>query len=248
MNNNIDHIVKSIFHVETLEEVSVKQLNDLIDMYPSFNFAHYMLSRKLKKEVATDFEKETKKTALYFTNPFWLQWVLEKNDDVKNEPAHADYSSFTNQVDEANSQTRIRSSLNKGLLATDRIKVGGAFEPYYTIDYFASQGIIVSQEENPNDKFGKQLKSFAEWLKTMKRLPHQLKEPDEKTDFDSARNTMIENFAAHSIEQKEIITETMAQVLIKQGKKDRAVELYHKLSLLNPSKNAYFAGKIEQLK
>ena len=43
-----------------------------------------------------------------------------------------------------------------------------SFGAYYTIDYFASQGIKVSQEENPKDKFGKQLKSFTDWLKTMK--------------------------------------------------------------------------------
>ena len=46
-----------------------------------------------------------------------------------------------------------------------------SFEPYHTVDYFASQGIKLSQEDNTKDKFGKQLKSFTEWLKSMKRLP-----------------------------------------------------------------------------
>ena len=45
------------------------------------------------------------------------------------------------------------------------------FEPYHTVDYFASQGIKFREEEKPVDKFSLQLKSFTEWLKTMKKLP-----------------------------------------------------------------------------
>ncbi|HEY6502784.1 MAG TPA: hypothetical protein VIZ28_02305, partial [Chitinophagaceae bacterium] len=37
------------------------------------------------------------------------------------------------------------------------------FEPYHTIDYFASQGIKFKEEEKPKDQFGQQLKSFTEW-------------------------------------------------------------------------------------
>jgi hypothetical protein len=40
----------------------------------------------------------------------------------------------------------------------------------------------------------------------------------------------------------------MAEVLIRQHKEEEAVAIYEKLSLLNPSKSAYFAAKIEQLK
>ena len=119
-----------------------------------------------------------------------------------------------------------------------------SFEPYHTIDYFASQGIKFVQEENPTDKFGKQLKSFTAWLKVMKKLPQNAfqKEPDEKI------NAEIEAIAADSLKEKEVDTETMAEVLAKQGKIDKAIEIYLKLSLLNPTKIAYFAAKIEQVK
>jgi len=118
------------------------------------------------------------------------------------------------------------------------------FEPYHTIDYFASQGIKFIQEENPTDKFGKQLKTFTAWLKTMKKLPlDPLPE-----DPDDTKNAEIEIIAANSLEEKDIETETMAEVLAKQGKVDRAIELYLKLSLLNPTKIAYFAAKIEHIK
>ena len=117
------------------------------------------------------------------------------------------------------------------------------FEPYHTVDYFASQGIKVSNEVNPDDKFGKQLKSFTEWLKVMKKLPQK----NININLETSEQATIDGFANHSLQQKEILTEAMAEVLLKQGKNEDAIGLYRKLSLINPSKSAYFAAKIEQL-
>lgn len=119
-----------------------------------------------------------------------------------------------------------------------------AFEPYHTVDYFASQGIKLSQEEATKDKFGKQLKSFTEWLKTMKKIPAAEQQSTTITGTDKK----VENMAAHSVEKSEIVTETMAEVWAKQGNREKALEIYQQLSLLNPSKRAYFAAKIDSLK
>jgi len=119
-----------------------------------------------------------------------------------------------------------------------------AFEPYHTVDYFASQGIKLSQEEAPADRFGKQLKSFTEWLKTMKRLP----DASIDKNIDTTSEHKVQNLAEHSIQNTEIVTETMAEVWLKQGNIEKAVEVYNKLSLQNPGKRAYFAAKIDQLK
>jgi hypothetical protein len=117
------------------------------------------------------------------------------------------------------------------------------FEPYHTIDYFASQGIKLTLEENPSDTLGKQLKSFTDWLKTMRRLPQK----DREVVPDRAAEQAVQTIAAHSILGKDVVTETMADVLAKQGMREKARAVYEKLSLLNPDKRAYFAAKIEQL-
>jgi hypothetical protein len=54
--------------------------------------------------------------------------------------------------------------------------------------------------------------------------------------------------AGHSVKGSEVVTEAMAEVWAKQGATQKAVETYNKLSLLYPSKKAYFAAKIENLK
>jgi hypothetical protein len=117
-----------------------------------------------------------------------------------------------------------------------------SFEPYHTVDYFASQGIKLSAEEKPADKFGMQLKSFTEWLKTLKKTPAA---PAEAAD--SRQEQKVLTLAEHSLEEKDIVTEAMADVWVKQGNRQKAIEIYHKLSLLNPAKSAYFASLIEKL-
>jgi len=42
-------------------------------------------------------------------------------------------------------------------------------------------------------------------------------------------------------------TETIAKILIKQGKLERAIQIYEQLKLKYPEKKAYFADQIEKL-
>lgn len=119
------------------------------------------------------------------------------------------------------------------------------FEPYHTVDYFASQGIRYKEDEKPKDRFGQQLKSFTEWLKTLKKAPETTalngKQP-------APEDSKVNQMAAHSITDREVVTEAMADVWEKQGNYTKAIEIYRKLSLLNPPKSSYFAAKIEHLK
>jgi hypothetical protein len=117
------------------------------------------------------------------------------------------------------------------------------FEPLHTTDYFASLGIKLSTEILPTDKLGKQLKSFTEWLKTMKKIHN-----NQLPILSGQSDLSIQKLAEKSNKEDGVETEAMADVLLQQGKVDKAIELYKKLSLLNPSKRAYFAAKIDQLK
>jgi hypothetical protein len=119
-----------------------------------------------------------------------------------------------------------------------------SFEPYHMVDYFASQGIKFKEEDKPKDKFGQQLKSFTDWLKTMKRLP--VTEITKATEINAEQK--VDQLAEHSIQDREVVTEAMAEVWEKQGNIVKASEIYSKLSLLDPLKRPYFAAKIEALK
>lgn len=117
------------------------------------------------------------------------------------------------------------------------------FEPLHTTDYFASQGIRLSEEVKSGDKLGTQLKSFTEWLKTMKKLPAAGNRPVLNTPYDK----QVEKLAEKSNQEEDVITESMADAYLSQGKRQKAIEIYQKLSLQNPSKSAFFAAKIAEL-
>ena len=116
-------------------------------------------------------------------------------------------------------------------------------EPLYAVDYFASQGIRL-REEDQQDQLGKKLKSFTEWLKSMKKVhPEKSKgQMDEKTE------ASIKSDAEQSNDKADVLTETMAEVFVKQGLTQKALDVYEKLSLLDPVKSATFAAKISELK
>jgi len=387
------HIIKHLFRVDTLEEVSRQQLQELVEEYPSFGVGRYLLSHKLQAEAADRFGEETQKTNLYFTNPFWLQWLLrdqasrpsvewrpasawkeesewKESTEWKEPPAPVEEWNAAGEAElpaeevfapvtdttEATIDTNIRheeepdevgwappaepetpagpsaadlllqsiaaiqdkreaqrkeseadavqdvpavqeeaeppasiaglaleqveleerapeaevpeevpplvveepyqdaeppvetevpqASVPETPALEEKTPASPVFEPYHTVDYFASQGIRLVQEENPSDRLGKQLKSFTDWLKVMRRLPQKNKEivPD------IAAERQVQAIAAHSIEGREVVTEAMAEVLAKQGMREKAMEMYRKLSLLEPEKSAYFATRIEQLK
>ena len=117
------------------------------------------------------------------------------------------------------------------------------FEPFHTVDYFASQGIKLREEKLPDDQLAKQVKSFTQWLRSMKKIY-----VEEQKELDSSMEQEVVSIATESNQQTEVITETMAEVLVKQGKRTQAIDLYRKLSLLHPEKSVYFASRIDELK
>ena len=146
---------------------------------------------------------------------------IDENDETEIEPMN------------------IRLNFTQDIATTEETIV---FEPLHTSDYFASLGIKLNEDGKPVDKFGRQLKSFTDWLKTMKKIHNdQLQASTEQTDI------IIQKMAEKSNTEGDVLTEAMAEVLLHQGKLRKAVELYQKLSLLNPAKSAYFAAKIEQI-
>lgn len=117
-------------------------------------------------------------------------------------------------------------------------------EPYHTVDYFASQGIKLSLEQQKQDNLGVKVRKFTDWLKQMKRVsptPADL-------GIDEAAEHKVQSIAATSNEVKEVVTEAMAEVLAMQGMNEKAIQVYKKLSFLEPTKSAYFAAKIDNLK
>lgn len=107
--------------------------------------------------------------------------------------------------------------------------------------------------------------SFSEWLLHFKNTTEKQKE---ETKDQRALKTMwqkeklaaaieeeneeipenVFEMAVNSITKEDgLASESLAKVYLKQGKYDKAIDMYRKLSLRNPQKSAYFALKIEEI-
>ena len=206
-------------------------LMPITEEYPYFTVPHFFLLKKTKN---TDpaFEKLAAKTALHFNNPFLLNFRLKEVEERKVEVEREKVEERKVEAEE------VRVEQNKDEVKGEEM----IFEPLFASDYFASQGIKLSEDIQSGDKLGKQLKSFTEWLKGMKKI-HENKESSVSEQIDIT----VQHLAEKSNLDANIITESMAEAYLQQGKMKKARETFEKLSLLNPAKSAYFAAKIESI-
>jgi hypothetical protein len=239
MKTSVQYFTRQLFDRNSIEEIESYQVDEVIRKYPYFIPARLIRDRVQLREN----DQDHKNNALYFNNYLWYEHLLtEKEVEDESEMSslpdiHDSVQEVKSSLDGSKSQTVVQTV--NATAEADAI----AFEPYHTIDYFASQGIKLAPTDLSKDKFGQQLKSFTEWLKSMKRLPAAETAPVPDV---SAQQTVVKA-AEHSIEEREVLTEAMAEVWAKQGNIEKAREVYQKLSLQIPAKSSYFAAKIDEI-
>lgn len=149
-------------------------------------------------------------------------------------------------------------------------------QPVFAEDYFRHQGVQVPDEipedmdrvKHPRETDPKSLMvvmSFAEWLMYYKSK--KLKEAEEEQEKKALRTMWqkeklaaameeegdeipeeVFKMAVDSISKEDgLVTESLAEIHLKQGRNDKAIDMYRKLSLRNPGKKVYFARKIEEI-
>jgi len=264
MHELINKLAFSLFRKNSLDQCSTEEIEHLAKLYPYFSSAQLLLAAKQKQTDHTDFEKQLISTSLYVNNPLWLDHLLNvkalseivieqkiietevdaepNNDELVLERSRHEFVAASKPEEKITSTPAPTLSVIGKAEPTDQALV---FEPYYTVDYFASQGIKNNVEEKPKDRLGQQLKSFTEWLKTIRQMPPQ---QIAAMNTDSSSEEKVVQLATHSLDEENVDTEAMAEVWIKQGQPEKAIKIYEKLSLLNPSKSSYFAVLIEKLK
>jgi hypothetical protein len=299
MSERIHALAQRLFGKASIEECDLQEVKNLVQRFPYFAPAQFLLLEKLKQENSTEYPAQLQKCILYYHNPLEFQYFISSDrfytevsleeevvsDQMLQTSGEEDAIATTSDLQAENPEvTEVSDNAFQEItspeIETEPIEetpntnfeppvkelpvleqqslspnsetqdlksepeAQFTFEPYHTVDYFASQGIKLSVDEAPKDKFGKQLKSFTEWLKTMKRIsPTQM-----PVSNDTSSENKVQNLAQDSIHDSSVWTEAMAEVWAKQGNTQKAIEVLNKLSLLNPSKKAYFATKIENLK
>lgn len=236
MKDRLTILTQNLLGKNQLSDCELSDIRQLASQYPWMAAARVLLVKKLMEEKEPEWLLELEKATSLFEDKQWIEFLL-------NEPAHSNEDLLNHQSVINNDTPSASASQLSNLRPSAKAKEELLFEPLHTVDYFASQGIRFRTEDLPEDKLEQQLRSFTDWIKTMKKLP--LSEIGKTVNPKEERK--VEQMAGLSLEQAEVVTEAMAEIWVKQKNYAKARELYHKLSLLEPSKSAYFASKINEL-
>ena len=90
----------------------------------------------------------------------------------------------------------------------------------------------------PEGKQREQIEIIENFIKTKPTIPKPKNTVAENPDLAGQNDSYGDN----------IVSETLVEILLKQGKKDKAVEVLRKLIWKFPQKKAYFAAQIDNLK
>jgi hypothetical protein len=238
---NFQNIYQYIETEEIGSEQIEKELIALTEKYPWFEGGQLLAALYKHKYVDKEDAQQIDKAQLYINNPLWLHWqIIKSKKEITN-----NISELKDSIKEMTAETV--ANINNEYLPNkdEKVKQNNdelSFEPLHTIDYFASQGIKLQQEQLGNDNFSRQVKTFTEWLKSMKKIYN-----DAAVLSSENEDRNIAQMADASNNNEEIFTETMAEALMSQGKKKQAIAIYEKLSLLYPEKSSYFTSRILDL-
>jgi len=171
----------------------------------------------------------------------------------------------TNEKEKTHSEEQIPFYQNR--------KADSLIQPIFTEDYFLHQGLQVSDELPPDidhqteevDKSLMVVMSFSEWLLHFKTKGERAREEQEdqkalktmwqkeklaaalEEENDEIPEKVFEMAVNSITKEEDLASESLAEIMIRQGKPDKAIEMYRKLSLRNPQKKTYFARKIDEV-
>ncbi len=108
-------------------------------------------------------------------------------------------------------------------------------------------------------------RTFLDWLEKPKQQPKEETTEKKKKTTDNIIDSFLNKTSKKSkasketfsptnmakmslVENNQFVTETLANIYAKQGKIDKAIEIYTQLSLKNPKKKTFFASRIRFLK
>lgn len=233
---------------DKLEKSDVLLLRKIQENFPYFQIPHVLISRYEIQKSPEKTSDSLSRAAITSPDRIWLKSLLENEvsiqetkpsvDILPEKPKEkidlADRTASLVQLDEKLKKKPEKTEEKKEKpKAKTRKKRGNSEDLIESIKKKEKKKILDAKKQEQIDL----IKAFSK------------KDIKLATIREIEANQNNENLAESSTKIKdELITESFAKLLIKQGKKEKALQIYEKLSLKFPEKSTYFADLIENLK
>ena len=236
---------------ELLGDRNLPEVKELVDEYPCFQSARMLYVKNLRNQGYSNYGKALRETAVFVTNRTKLFFLLGERVIIKHDAA-PDQIEAEAEVFDFGKMAEMAGFASKPSTAektkTDISKlIETPVMPYFdnlsdTVDY-----------DDFRQTFGKKSKTtaktkeehHADLLDNFKGF--NLKKPTVE-EREAPQTDGIDLAAKSSTAPPDLFTETLADILYKKGEYKTALNMYEKLRLKYPEKNAYFAARIEEIK
>ena len=226
----MESLASYIAHADSLDRESLYKLRMLVAKYPYFDAARILMVRNFYLLHDIEFGKEMRKAALYLKN----RWVLFELMEGYGFPVPVE------ETDKDISVDRTMSLIDAFLDTLPQNKLSLEAEGAAAVDYVSAylSDNAPAEDDLPKMRGQSLIDDFLSC--DNERIVLQLRsENEQKEEFvDSVADEMPET---------SFFTETLANIYIKQGKYDKALEIIRRLCLEYPNKNRYFADQIRFL-
>jgi len=259
---NKDTFLRLVKNPHHIPDEELEKLEDVTKIFPycslaylliaqgHFEHASMLASQKLRLAAAYALDRETLKLLL-LSEDHLEKTSPENSSQSLTQPS--EYQVITLAEENPDDLETLMSESSR-VYTTDQLLDSNTIQPEDRFKVLDSadeetpplQLGHLNEDEAVVERFSKRLKRSVQrdiidsFIKSEPRIPTLNRaEKDSFTDRDLSEK---------SIKPPEIISENLANILIKQGKIDKAIDIYEKLILKFPEKKAYFASRIEDMK
>ena len=225
-----------IENYDSKDEILVSQMALLIEKYPYFQLPRFFLTKSLKDQNKNGLDIALNQLALYTANRGLLKQKIESKvkstKKVKDTKPSNTTKKIQNNLQAIAKEKKLKSQSNKKVRFSKDLKLSFLDWIKYT-------------EENQNIQIQESKK--LEPLKNKLSIIDRFIEADPKIS-PMEKNEPIESLINGDFNSEELMTESLAKILLRQKKYKKAIKAYKILSLKYPEKNVFFAGQIQKIK
>ena len=231
-------ILYYIAHPDKLNRETLYELRMLVRKNPCFDAARLLMLKNLYLLHDIEFGKEMRSAALYLKN----RWVLF---DLMREYGNIDEA--VNVPDNEEQDISIDRTMNliDAFLETLppeklSLEAEGAAAVDYVSTYLVDDDVSIDVPKMRGQELIDSFLESGDEKFTLQLLP-------ESSETSGAKNNISVPEISEIASETPIFTETLANIYLKQGKYEKALEILKRLYLDYPNKNRYFADQIRFL-